>query len=360
MLGGDPTAASTSTSSMLDMADDSAFDNAGNHSNLSDGLTMTTTTAASTATFSGAFQHANTALNSATLNSLAALRDSDVFGDEEEDDDEEDEVDEDEELGNGLNDHDGDHAHRRKPSNRSILNLIGSDQLLGLDGSPHDSIASVDLMDVDSNNLDISCFQATGDSPGGDEDEDVNSDHLMGSSSRQPLHRQPSSQSTASSSCSGKDQLKLNSTENHHPRHHLTTNNNNHLSKSPPPQLPPVPQSSALQQQSPTTSTSTSSLYRRLLQQGITIDSSNVIAYVQTVGGRPVTRRAKAWVAFAGELLRRLREKDGRHFFAWPTTELTAPGYSAVVAHPMDWATIEKKIAFCLYRSVFEKIIVSF
>lgn len=245
-------------------ANDAFFDG---NSNLSD--------AAEAASFSG---HAM----NATLNSL-------VRGSSNADFDDEVDEDEDDELGNGLH----------KASNKNILNLIHSELMLD---SPHDSIASVDLMDVDSNNLDISCLQATGDSPA--DDDDNSPEPGQTSQPNKEDHHRLGQLGTTSTS---------------------TGNSNNNLS-------------------------SKASLYRRLLQQGINIDSNNVVLYCQTVGCRATTKKAKAWVKFASELLRRLREKDQRHFFAWPTTDLMAPGYSMVVGNPMDFATIEKKIQFCLYR----------
>lgn len=212
-----------------------------------------------------------TANPNATLNTLA--RGADDLDDE------------DDAVGADVNDDELGNGHHKAP-NKNILNLIDSE--LMLDASPHDSIASVDLMDVDSSNLDLSCLQPTGDSP-------QDGDSTPGMRTRK---------------AKGRDvRLRMAKTN-----------------------------------QSP---------YRRLLQRGqVLCDSNNVLQLSRTIGSRPTTKKAKAFQKFATELLDRLKEKDSFRFFAWPVTELLAPGYSLVVSNPMDFSTIEKKIQFSMYRYV--------
>lgn len=44
--------------------------------------------------------------------------------------------------------------------------------------------------------------------------------------------------------------------------------------------------------------------------------------------------------------------KDPQDFFAWPVTDVIAPGYSSIIAHPIDFSTINKKIDDRDYKSV--------
>lgn len=53
-------------------------------------------------------------------------------------------------------------------------------------------------------------------------------------------------------------------------------------------------------------------------------------------------------------LLKKLQMKDPQDFFAWPVTDVIAPGYSSIIAHPIDFSTINKKIDDREYRSVAE------
>lgn len=43
-------------------------------------------------------------------------------------------------------------------------------------------------------------------------------------------------------------------------------------------------------------------------------------------------------------LLKNLEHKDPQQFFAWPVTDHIAPGYSSIIAHPMDFSTMRTKI----------------
>lgn len=44
------------------------------------------------------------------------------------------------------------------------------------------------------------------------------------------------------------------------------------------------------------------------------------------------------------QLLGVLEKKDPQQFFAWPVTDNIAPGYSSIIAHPMDFSTMRQKI----------------
>uniref|UniRef100_A0A8C6X7H4 Bromodomain-containing protein 9 n=1 Tax=Naja naja TaxID=35670 RepID=A0A8C6X7H4_NAJNA len=46
--------------------------------------------------------------------------------------------------------------------------------------------------------------------------------------------------------------------------------------------------------------------------------------------------------------------KDPHGFFAFPVTDAIAPGYSMIIKHPMDFATMKEKIAANEYKSVTE------
>ncbi|XP_032093240.1 bromodomain-containing protein 9 isoform X5 [Thamnophis elegans] len=52
--------------------------------------------------------------------------------------------------------------------------------------------------------------------------------------------------------------------------------------------------------------------------------------------------------------LRQLQRKDPHGFFAFPVTDAIAPGYSMIIKHPMDFATMKEKIAANEYKSVTE------
>lgn len=51
-------------------------------------------------------------------------------------------------------------------------------------------------------------------------------------------------------------------------------------------------------------------------------------------------------------LLRQLTKKDSQGFFAKPVSDLIAPGYSSIIAHPMDLSTIGKNITSGHYRNL--------
>ncbi|KAJ8290717.1 hypothetical protein GJAV_G00016670 [Gymnothorax javanicus] len=52
--------------------------------------------------------------------------------------------------------------------------------------------------------------------------------------------------------------------------------------------------------------------------------------------------------------LRQLQRKDSNGFFAWPVTDAIAPGYSAIIKHPMDFSTMKDKITTNEYKTVTE------
>ncbi|KAH9399635.1 Bromodomain containing protein 7 [Tyrophagus putrescentiae] len=51
-------------------------------------------------------------------------------------------------------------------------------------------------------------------------------------------------------------------------------------------------------------------------------------------------------------LLRQLTKRDAQQFFAKPVSDLIAPGYSAIIAHPMDLSTIGRNIASGHYHNL--------
>ncbi|GAB6025856.1 hypothetical protein CHUAL_011834 [Chamberlinius hualienensis] len=51
-------------------------------------------------------------------------------------------------------------------------------------------------------------------------------------------------------------------------------------------------------------------------------------------------------------LLKSLELKDPQQFFAWPVTDNIAPGYSSIIAHPMDFSTMRTKTDNNEYSSV--------
>lgn len=105
---------------------------------------------------------------------------------------------------------------------------------------------------------------------------------------------------------------------------------------------------SKLAKQRPTTS-----IYRKLLQLGeVKCDSNNIYDFIKRNPRHNEPK--KPFDQLLAVLLRKLREKDTRRLFAWPVTDLLAPGYSQVVSHPMDLSTIEKKIVHKLYKTVAE------
>ncbi|GFU13358.1 bromodomain-containing protein 7 [Trichonephila clavipes] len=53
-------------------------------------------------------------------------------------------------------------------------------------------------------------------------------------------------------------------------------------------------------------------------------------------------------------LLKKLQMKDPQEFFAWPVTDVIAPGYSSIISNPIDFSTITKKIDDREYKSVSE------
>ncbi|GFS49465.1 bromodomain-containing protein 7 [Nephila pilipes] len=53
-------------------------------------------------------------------------------------------------------------------------------------------------------------------------------------------------------------------------------------------------------------------------------------------------------------LLKKLQLKDPQEFFAWPVTDVIAPGYSSIISNPIDFSTINKKIDDREYKSVSE------
>ncbi|XP_067144180.1 bromodomain-containing protein 7 isoform X1 [Centruroides vittatus] len=53
-------------------------------------------------------------------------------------------------------------------------------------------------------------------------------------------------------------------------------------------------------------------------------------------------------------LLKNLQKKDPQQFFAWPVSDIIAPGYSSIISDPMDFSTMRKKIENKEYSNVNE------
>lgn len=53
-------------------------------------------------------------------------------------------------------------------------------------------------------------------------------------------------------------------------------------------------------------------------------------------------------------LLKNLQKKDPQQFFAWPVSDIIAPGYSSIISDPMDFSTMRKKIENKEYNNVNE------
>ncbi|XP_076367611.1 bromodomain-containing protein 7-like [Tachypleus tridentatus] len=53
-------------------------------------------------------------------------------------------------------------------------------------------------------------------------------------------------------------------------------------------------------------------------------------------------------------LLKIFQKRDPNQFFAWPVSDVIAPGYSSIIQHPMDFSTMKKKIDNKDYMSVMD------
>ncbi|KAF5291750.1 hypothetical protein FQA39_LY14238 [Lamprigera yunnana] len=53
-------------------------------------------------------------------------------------------------------------------------------------------------------------------------------------------------------------------------------------------------------------------------------------------------------------LLKKLEMRDPQQFFAWPVTDNIAPGYSAIIRHPMDFCTMRQKVDDSQYKDLQE------
>lgn len=78
---------------------------------------------------------------------------------------------------------------------------------------------------------------------------------------------------------------------------------------------------------------------------------STVIANVGSPSGRELRqcvlrqRQERTALQRALEhLLKKLEIRDPQQFFAWPVTDNIAPGYSAIITHPMDFCTMRQKV----------------
>lgn len=57
---------------------------------------------------------------------------------------------------------------------------------------------------------------------------------------------------------------------------------------------------------------------------------------------------------FLNHLLKQLQRKDVQQFFAWPVSDIIAPGYSSIISHPMDFSTMKMKIDQNHYETLLE------
>ncbi|KAI1295501.1 Bromodomain-containing protein 7 [Halotydeus destructor] len=55
---------------------------------------------------------------------------------------------------------------------------------------------------------------------------------------------------------------------------------------------------------------------------------------------------------FVSPLLKSLQRRDSQEFFAWPVTELIAPGYSSIIQRPMDFSTVKKNVEQGFYDNI--------
>lgn len=53
-------------------------------------------------------------------------------------------------------------------------------------------------------------------------------------------------------------------------------------------------------------------------------------------------------------IVKTLQKRDCQDFFAWPVTEVIAPGYYSIIQRPMDFSTIHKKIDLRIYETLQE------
>lgn len=51
-------------------------------------------------------------------------------------------------------------------------------------------------------------------------------------------------------------------------------------------------------------------------------------------------------------LLKQIQRRDAQEFFAWPVTDMIAPGYSTIITRPMDFITLKKKLDQGLYDNI--------
>ena len=51
-------------------------------------------------------------------------------------------------------------------------------------------------------------------------------------------------------------------------------------------------------------------------------------------------------------IVKMLQKRDCQDFFAWPVTEVIAPGYYSIIQRPMDFSTIHKKIDLRIYETL--------
>lgn len=60
------------------------------------------------------------------------------------------------------------------------------------------------------------------------------------------------------------------------------------------------------------------------------------------------------YAQFLSYIVRQIQRRDSQEFFAWPVTDIIAPGYSSIVHQPMDFSTIKKKIDQRIYENIGE------
>ncbi|XP_054153665.1 bromodomain-containing protein 7-like [Oppia nitens] len=57
---------------------------------------------------------------------------------------------------------------------------------------------------------------------------------------------------------------------------------------------------------------------------------------------------------FLSHLYKQLQRKDIQQFFAWPVSDMIAPGYSSIISQPMDLSTLKKKVDNNEYETLLD------
>ncbi|KAG5271775.1 hypothetical protein AALO_G00183870 [Alosa alosa] len=96
-------------------------------------------------------------------------------------------------------------------------------------------------------------------------------------------------------------------------------------------------------------------------EEGIDEFHPRIKVEVEQAGDRPVracrTQQESECTPFQQILehfIRQLQRKDPNGFFAFPVTDVIAPGYSTIIKHPMDFSTMKDKVTENEYKTVTE------